>query len=66
MGEITSFFTYKLEKVQYRPCLALTGAIQGTSRRKRFDELGLHSLNKRLTSVSLEYAMEVHLADAYI
>ena len=40
-------FQNKLEKVQYRPCLAITGAIQGTSRTKLYDKLGLHSLMKR-------------------
>ena len=40
-------FQNKLEKVQYRACLAITGAIQGTSRQKLYDELGLHSLSKR-------------------
>ena len=40
-------FQNKLEKVQYRACLAITGAIQGTSRIKLYDELGLHSLIKR-------------------
>ena len=29
------------------PCLAITGAIQETSRTKLYDELGLHSLIKR-------------------
>ena len=37
----------KLEKVQYRACLAITSAIQETSRQKLYDELGLHSLSKR-------------------
>ena len=40
-------FQNKLEKVQHRACLAITGAIQGTSRTKLYDELGLHSLIKR-------------------
>ena len=40
-------FQNKLEKVQYRACLSITGAIQGTSRTKLYDELGLHSLIKR-------------------
>ena len=40
-------FQNKLEKNQYRACLAITGAIQGTSRIKLYDELGLHSLIKR-------------------
>ena len=30
-------FQNKLEKVQYRACLAITGAIQGTSRQKLYD-----------------------------
>ena len=37
----------KIEKVQYRACLTITGAIQGTSREKNYEELGLHSLAKR-------------------
>ena len=38
----------KIEKVQYRTCLVITGAIQGTLKEKNYDELGLHSLpNKR-------------------
>ena len=40
-------FQNKLEKVPYRACLAITGAIQGISRTKLYDELGLHSLIKR-------------------
>ena len=36
-----------MEKVQYKACLAITGAVQGTSRTKLYDELGLHSLIKR-------------------
>ena len=40
-------FQNKLEKVQYRNCLAITAAIQGTSRTKLYDELGLHSLIKK-------------------
>ena len=40
-------FQNKLEKVQYRVCLAITGGIQGTSRERLYDELGLHSLVKR-------------------
>ena len=35
------------EKVQYKACLAITGTIQGTSKRRIFDELGLISLRKR-------------------
>ena len=35
-------FQNKLEKVQYRACLTVTSAIQGTSRTKLYHELGLH------------------------
>ena len=36
-------FQNKLEKVQYRACLAITGAIQENSRTNLYDELGLHA-----------------------
>ena len=41
-------FQSKLEKVQYRACLAITGTIKGTSRETLSNELGLHSLIRRL------------------
>ena len=37
----------KLESVQYKVALAITGAIQGTSREKNYQELGLESLRAR-------------------
>ena len=40
-------FQTKMEKVQYRACLAITGGIRGTSRERLYDELGSHSLVKR-------------------
>ena len=40
-------FQSKLEKVQYRASLAITGAIKETSRQNLYNELGLHSLSKR-------------------
>jgi len=40
-------FQNKIEQVQYRACLAITGAIKGTSRERLYDELGLHSLIER-------------------
>ena len=40
-------FQNKMEKVQYRACLMITGGIQGTSREQLYDELGLHLLVKR-------------------
>ena len=38
-------FENKLEKVHYKGCVAVNGAIQGTSR--LYDKLGLKSLSKR-------------------
>ena len=40
-------FQSKLEKVQYRASLAITGAIKATSRERIYNELGLHSLSTR-------------------
>ena len=40
-------FQNKLEKVQYRACLTIIGAIQGTSRQELDNKLDLHSLSKR-------------------
>ena len=37
----------KLKSVQYKVALAITGAIQGTSRKKIYQELGLESLRAR-------------------
>ena len=40
-------FQNKLEKVQYRACLAITNAIQGSSKDRLYDESGLYSLTNR-------------------
>ena len=40
-------FCEKLESVQYKAALAITGAIQGTSRDKIYEKLGLESLKAR-------------------
>ena len=40
-------FCEKLESVQYKAALAITGAIQGTSRDKIYHELGLEPLKSR-------------------
>ena len=42
-----SFFHEKLESVQYNACLALTGAIRGSSKEKIYQELGFESLRVR-------------------
>ena len=43
----SSSFCEKLESAQYKATLEITGAIQGTSREKIFQELGLESLKSR-------------------
>ena len=40
-------FHQKLESIQYNACLALSGAIRGSSREKLYHELGLESLQCR-------------------
>ena len=40
-------FKTKIENVQYRACIAITGAIQGTSRKRLYRELALESLTDR-------------------
>ena len=40
-------FCEKLESIQYKAALAITGAIQGTSRHRIYAELGLESLKAR-------------------
>ena len=42
-----SSFHEKLESVQYNACLALTGAIRGSSKEKIYQELGFESLRVR-------------------
>ena len=40
-------FHAKMESIQYNACLAITGAIRGTSRQKIYQELDLESLQLR-------------------
>ena len=42
-----SAFHDKLESVQYKACLAITGAIRATSTEKIYEELGLEPLKSR-------------------
>ena len=48
-------FQNKLKKVQYKTCLAITGAIQRTSGQKNYDELGLHTLIERRWRIRLTF-----------
>ena len=45
--DYNSAFHDKLESIQYNACLVITGAIRGTSREKRYQELGLESVKSR-------------------
>ena len=40
-------FYHKLESIQYDACLAITGAIRGTSKEKIYQEFGLESFQLR-------------------
>ena len=40
-------FHQKLEKIQYNACIAITGAVCGTSKENIYQELGLESLETR-------------------
>ena len=40
-------FKYRIESIQYKASVAITGAIQGTSRERLYRELGLESLSDR-------------------
>ena len=33
-------YTYTIESIQYKACVGITGAIQGTSRERPYRELG--------------------------
>ena len=52
-------FQNKLEKVQYKACLAITGVIQGTSRQKICNELGLHTLIERRQHSKLAFFYKI-------
>ena len=47
MTKLISAFHDKLESIQYNACLAITGAIIGTSTENIYQELGLESLKSR-------------------
>ena len=52
-------FCEKLKSVQYKAALAITGAIQGTSREKVYLELGLESLQNRRWYKCLCYMFKI-------
>ena len=48
-------FHQKLESIQYNACLALSGAIRGSSREKLYYELGLQSSNVNIGTGNFAY-----------
>ena len=40
-------FKSRIESIQYKACVAITGAIQGTSRERLYRKLGLKSFSDR-------------------
>ena len=57
-------FCEKLESVQYKAALAITGAIQSTSRDKIYQELGLESLKARRWYKSLSFILKIMKEEA--
>ena len=41
-------FNDRLESIQYNECLAITGAIRGTSKEKLYQELGVECWNRKI------------------
>ena len=50
-----NFFVNKIESTQYRAALVITGAIEGTSHQKIYQELGLESLKSKRRYTRLSY-----------
>ena len=50
-----NFFQNKIESIQYNECLAITGAIRGTSKERLYKELVIVSLYHRLWYRELSY-----------
>ena len=55
-------FHQKIESIQYNACLAITGAIRGSSREKIYQELGLESLQHRRWYRKLCYFYKIYNA----
>ena len=47
-----SMIIFRTKWKKFNTCLAITGEIQGTSRERPYDELGLHSLVKRVVAIN--------------
>ena len=56
---LPSSFHQRLESLQYNAALAITGAFRGTSKEKRYNELGLESLQNRRWYRKLSFLYKV-------
>ena len=61
-----SAFHDKLESIQYNACLAITGAIRGTSTEKISQELGLESLKSRRWFRKLCYFYKISMQNPLV
>ena len=61
-----SAFHDKLESIQYNACLAITGAIRGTSTEKIYQELGLESLKSRRWFRKLCYFYKISMQNPLV
>ena len=52
-------FKSRIESIQYKACVAITGAIQGTSRECLYRELGLESLSDRFWFQKLTFFCKI-------
>ena len=59
-------FCKKIESVQYNVAIAITGAIQGTSREKAYKELGLKTLKSRRWTLCCFYNIKNNGIPSYI
>ena len=61
-------FQNKIENIQYKACIAVTGAIQGTSREHLYHELGLESLGDQWWCCKLKFFYQIvnRLAPKYL
>ena len=53
------YFKNKIENIQYKACIAITGAIQGTSQEHLYHELGLESLGDRRWCCKLTFFYKI-------
>ena len=54
------FFKDKIECILYIACIAITGTIQGTSRERLYQELGLESLYDRCRFRKLTFFIRLY------